>query len=265
MTALPRSLAFGCWIVLAAACGNETAGPDDMNPLVTADLALVAADGAAEDLDLMREPVFFSALPGFAPGHGDFRPVNCPFDSGTGRLICPVITHGGVTIERSYAFWDAADAVQQTFDPLTTARANVRTALEGTRTLPDWDATVARERDMTATGLEGTETVRTWNGSGSSQLTRSRHTDGAERSYDLACTLLVEDVVVPVPGGTALWPLSGTITRQCTVTFVGGRRDGQTVSRTAVITFNGTGSATLAVDGRLFDLDLALRRPVPRP
>jgi hypothetical protein len=265
MTALPRPLAVACWVVLAAGCGTETAGPDDANPLVTADLALVAADGAAEDLELMREPVFFPAMPGPAPGHGDFRPVNCPFDSGAGRLICPVITHEGVTIERSYAFWDAGDAVQQTFDPLTTARANVRTAIEGTRTLPDWEATVERERDMTATGLEGTETLRTWNGTGSAHLTRSRHTNGPERSYDLACTILVEDVVVPVPGGSAIWPLSGTITRQCTVTFVGGRRDGQTSSRTAVITFNGTGSVTLAVGGRIFDLDLTLRRPVGRP
>ena len=265
MRTLIRCGALGCAVILGA-CNSDTSGPDALTPLINADIALVAADATAEDVDVMREPVFFTAMPGFAPGQGDFRPANCPFNAATGRLECPVITHGDVTITRSYAIWDAANAVQQAFDALTTAKANIQSAIEGSRTLPNWEATIERERDMTATGLAGTETQRTWNGTGSTHVTRSRHTDnGPERSYDLECSLTASDVVVPVPNGADAWPLSGTITRQCTVTFVGGPRDGQTVTRAVVVTFNGTQNVTLTVGDKTFDLDLKNRHRGARP
>ncbi|MGH7560482.1 MAG: hypothetical protein ACRENB_05620 [Gemmatimonadales bacterium] len=258
--------ALACAIALGA-CSDDLAGPDGLTPLLNADVAQFAADAAGEDLDIMREPVFFMQLPAFggggpafAPGFGDLRPVNCPFNAATGRLECPVISNEHVTITRSYAFWDAANAVQQQYDAQTTAKANTRTDIEGDRSNDDWSASIERHRDMTATGLAGAETQRTWNGSGSSEVARSRHTESGEtRSYELSCTLEVDDVVVPV-GGQNHWPLSGTITRSCAVTFEGGPRDGQTVERTAVITFNGTQIATLTIGDKTFEVDLANRR-----
>jgi len=49
------------------------------------------------------------------------------------------------------------------------------------------------------------------------------------------------------------------------VTFTGGPRDGQTVERTLVVTFNGSQTATLTVGGKSFDIDLKLRRRFQRP
>ena len=265
MRALIRCGTLICAIMLGA-CNGDNTGPDAATPLLDADIAQVAADATAEDVDVMREPVFFMGLPGFVPGTGDFRPANCPFQAASGKLICPTVTQGGVTIERSYAFWDAANAVQQAYDALSTAKANIQSSLTGSRTGLGWEASIERHRDMTATGLAGAETQRTWNGTGSSSISRSRHREGGpERSYDLECTLTVANVVVPVPHGEDGWPLSGTITRQCTVTFVGGRRDGQTVTRTVVVTFNGTQQVTLTVGDKVFDLDLRLRRRAARP
>jgi hypothetical protein len=265
MRALMRCGALICAIGLGA-CNSDNTGPDAATPLLDADIAQVAADATAEDVEVMREPVFFMAQAGFVPGTGDFRPANCPFDAASGTLVCPTITQGGVTIERSYTFWDAANLVQQAYDAITTARANLQSSLTGSRSGLNWDASIGRERDMTATGLAGAETQRTWNGTGSSHISRSRHRDGGpERSYDLECTLSVADVVVPVPHGEDVWPLSGTVTRQCTVTFVGGRRDGQTVTRTIVVTFNGTQHVILTVGDKVFDLDLKLRRRAARP
>lgn len=265
MRTLIRYGALTCAIVLGA-CSSDTSGPDGATPLLNADIARVTADATAEDVDVMREPVFFTAMPGFAPGQGDFRPANCPFNAGNNRLVCPPITNGNVTITRSYMFWAAGDVIQQAYDALTTAKANIQSSIVGSRTLPNWEATIERQRDMTATGLAGTETQRTWNGTGSSHVTRSKHTDnGPERSYDLVCSVTVANVVVPVPNGADAWPLSGTITRQCTVTFVGGPRDGQTADRTAVVTFNGTQTATLTVGDKTFDLDLKTRNRGPRP
>ncbi len=265
MRTLIRCGVLTCAVALGA-CGTE---PNLATPQLDADVALVVADNTGEDVDIMREPVFFSSMAGFGPiasppaigpGFGEFRPANCPFNATTNRLECPTITRGNLTITRSYAFWDAANAVQQAFDALTTAKANIKTTVDGERTLPNWSATVHRSRDFTATGLAGEETQRTWNGTGESEVNHSRHTEnGPERSYNIACDLTVTNVVVPVPHGEDSWPLSGSITRHCTVTFVGGPRDGQTVEKTATITFNGTQTVTVTIGGKTFDIDLRSR------
>ncbi len=262
MKSLMRYGAVVCALGLGA-CGDGATGPADTTPLLNADLAQVVADEAGQDVEIMREPVTFTTMGGFAPpalGLGDLRPLNCTYNAQTGRVVCPPITRD-ITIERSYAFYDAANAPMPDYDPLLTASVNIRTHLEGERTQPNWSASVERDRDMTATGLLGLETQRTWNGTGSSEVRHSRHTEnGPNRTYEASCTVEVDDVVVPVPRGDEPWPLSGTVTRSCTVTFVGGPRDGQTVTRTGVLTFNGTQFATLTLGGETYQIDLRNRR-----
>ncbi len=265
MKSLIRYGALTCAVMLGA-CSDGTTDPTGTTPLLNADIATMAADAAGEDVDIMREPVEFPVLaPSFAPGNGSLNPANCPFNSANQRLECAlVIRSGGLSVIRSYAFFDAANAVQQAYDALLTARANIITDVEGDRSNDNWSATIDRHRDFDVTGLAGTETQRTWNGTGSSSATRSRHTDdGAERSYDIVCNLTVANVVVPVPNGSDRFPVSGTVTRQCTVTFNGGPRDGQTVVRTAVLTFNGTDMGSMTVGDRTFDVNLRNRHRGP--
>jgi hypothetical protein len=265
MKALIRYGALTCAVILGA-CSDAT-GPDAETPLLNADLALVVADAAGEDVDIMREPVNFQSMsPSFGPGFGDMNPANCVYNPLTQRLACVPVTRRELVITRSYKFWDANNEVQQAYDALLTAKANINTTIVGEHEGESWSASIDRFRDMTVTGLVGTETQRTWNGNGEDHLSRSRHNDGGERTYTIVCTLQVENVVVPVPNGSGdRFPISGTITRHCTVTFDGGPRDGQTVERTAVITFNGTQTATLTVGGKTFDIDLKMRRRFQRP
>lgn len=268
MKTLIRCGALICAVVLGACSGDSTG--TQATPLLNADVATVVADNTGDDVDIMREPVFFVALPiggpQFGPGTGDLNPTNCPYNASTQRLECPVVTRdGSLTITRSYAFWDANNVVQTAFDAQLTAKANIKTDISGQRTGDNWSGTINRTRDMTVTGLAGTETQRTWNGTGTSDVTRSRHTDsGEERSYEIHCTLTVSNVVVPVPSGdTPRFPLSGTITHQCSITFDGGPRDGQTVTRTATVTFNGTSTATVTVGDKTFTIDLTNRHRGP--
>lgn len=265
MRPLIRYGAVACAVILGA-CSDGSTEANLATPLLNADIATMAADAASEDVDIMREPVQFTILaPAFAPGNGDLNPANCPYNPATQRLVCAlVIRNGSLSVTRSYAFFDAANAVQQAYDALLTARANIITDVEGSHSGSSWSATIDRHREFNVTGLAGTETQRTWNGNGTSSATRSRHTDdGAERSYDIDCTLTVTNVVVPVPNGSDRFPVSGTITRQCTVTFDGGPRDGQTVTRTAVVTFNGSDTATMTVGDRTFDVNLRTRHRGP--
>lgn len=258
--------ALTCAVILGA-CTKDTTGPDTATPLLTADVAVVTADAAGEDVDIMREPVGFPSLaPELVPGGGDLNPANCTYNTTTQRVVCPPFTRdNGLVVNRSYMFFDANNVVQQAFDALLTAKANVQSHIAGVKTVGHWSATIDRLRDMTVTGLAGDEAQRTWNGTGTSTATRSRHTDDGDRSYDVSCTLSVVDVVVPVEHGADRFPLSGTITRVCTITFTQGPRNGQTVTRTAVVTFNGTQTATLTIGDKTFDIDLKSRTRTPRP
>jgi hypothetical protein len=273
MRTLIRFGALTCAAVLGACSGDATSTSIDQQiPSLASDLALVAANGTAEDVGIMLEPVSFTAMPFFATASfdgpvlslaGNFRPANCPFDATSGRLVCPTITHYGITINRSYAFWDASNAVQQAYDTITTAKGNVQTSIVGTRTGDEWSATVDRGKDLTATGLAGAETQRTWNGTGHDKVNRSRVTEAGEtRTYDIDCSVTVSDVVVPVPPA---FPLSGSITRTCTITIVGGPRDGTTIQRTVVVTFNGNSTATLTIGDKTFTVDLTTGRRFQRP
>jgi hypothetical protein len=266
MKTLIRYGVLTCAVILGA-CSKDATGPDAQTPLLTADLAVVAADAAGEDVDIMREPVVFPSMaPSFVPGNGDLNPANCTYNSGTQRLVCPPHTRENtLVVTRSYMFWDALNVVQQAYDALLTAKANVQTRIQGTKTGDHWTATIDRSRDLTVTGLLGDETQRTWNGTGTSSATRSRHTEGGDRSYDISCALTVSNVVVPVERGDERFPLSGTITRVCTITFDGGPRDGQTVTRTMVVTFTGNQTATLAIGEKTFDIDLKSRHRTARP
>src|SRR4026209_1822260 len=184
MRSLIRCGAANCAVVRGA-CSKATPGPQ-APALLNADVATVVADNTGDDVDIMREPVFFVAMPIGAgpvlgPGTGDLSPANCTYNSTTQRIECPVVTRSGsLTVTRSYAFWDANDVPQNHYDALLTAKANVLTHIQGARSGEFWSGSIDRTRDMTVTGLLGTETERTWNGTGTSSVTRSRHTESGE-------------------------------------------------------------------------------------
>lgn len=250
-----RTLSAAALAALAlAACGDSTAPQlTDDSPLLTADVALVAAEAAGHDVEMMFGPsgdvgMGFPLGPQAAPGRG---------------FACQGGSRMGVTLTVTCTFRDAAGNTQTAFDSLTTASVNVKSTLSGSIARESWSATVNRTRDMTVSGLAGVETQRTFNGTGSDSETRSRVSEGgATRSYDMTGSVQVRSVVVPV-GGTNRWPLSGSITRQTTVKFTGGDRDGQTATRSSTITFNGTQFATLTVGDKTFEVDLAKRKAGP--
>lgn len=267
MRTLIRCGALASALVLGACSGDPTGS--QATPLLNADIATVIADNTGDDVDMMREPVFFATMPlggpALGPGTGDFNPLGCSYNATTQRIECPDVTRATtLTITRSYAFWDENNVPMDHYDALLTAKANIQTHIEGERSGDFWSGSIERDRDMTVTGLLGIETQRTWNGTGSSEVSHSRHNEaGEERTYEISCDLTVVDVVVPVPSGTPRFPLSGTITHRCIITFTGGPRDGQTVERTAVVTFNGSAIATVTVGDRTFDINLATRRRGP--
>ena len=249
---------------LLAACSDSSAPPGDPTDQLTADLAVVAADAAYEDVGTIymyqRE---LGAAVGDIGRLGLFTDRACPYDATSQRFVCPTVTRDHLTLTRSYAFADATDAAQSAYDPVTTASANFKSSLTGTVSRDDWTGTIERLRDFTVSGLAGNETQHTVNGEGSNTNGRSQHTDRGTRSYEMSDVATFANVVVPFPRTRGAWPLSGTITRVITVTFESDRGT-QTRERTATLTFNGTRFARLVIGDHTFVLDLATGR-IGRP
>lgn len=259
-------------VLIAAACSSDSStsslsATDDV--FITSDVANAAADGVSEDVEIMAGMSGDLASPAgaFLEGPGDFRPnlTGCTFAAGT--FTCQPMTRNGLTLTRTVTFFDASAHTEAAYDPALTASIHVVSDVAGSPTHGPWSATVARHRDFTFSGLAGTETSRTVNGSGTDTETQSRvaHNDST-RSYTLAGTVTVTNVVMPVrttDGGNG-WPTSGTITRTYSVTPATGPHAGTTVTRTATVTFNGTSTPTVTVNGSNFTIDLGGHTAGPR-
>ena len=238
-----RASAVGALALLAACSStdpNTAATPD-----VTMDVATVATEMGAQDVEMMQGP-------GGALGFGG--------PGGLGRFHCEPANRDGLTVVRTCTYKDADGLTQAAYDTSTTASVTVHTEISGAIDRGRWSATMNRKSDLVVSGLAGANTTMTWNGSGAGTSTRVKTSDSSEtRQYDMTYSGTITNVVIPVPRTATSWPLSGIIARDVTVKFVGGPRDGTTVQRSTTLEFNGTQFATLTVNGETFQVDLARR------
>lgn len=244
-----RWSAVGVLAVLAACSSsdpNSAAGPNSLaNQNVTMDVAMVATELGAQDVEAMHGP-------GGGFGFG-LRPD-------LGRFSCDSLVREGLTVVRTCTYTDSDGVTQDAYDSSTTATVTVHTEISGAFGRDRWSATMNRTSDLVVSGLAGANTTMTWNGTSSGAASRVRQVDSAEtREYDMTFSGSITDVVIPVPPTDSSWPLSGVIARDVSVTFIGGPRDGTTVTRSTTLEFNGTQYATLTVNGETFQVDLARR------
>jgi hypothetical protein len=257
---------------LLAACSDSTA-PAESDPTisaqVTADVAAQAGDAAAEDVAILRVNGGAFGLPTLDQERFE-RWSSCPFVEATGWFTCADRVRGPWTSTRRYQFRDAQGRAQTAYDAVATAAATFDWTVRGTFDRSRWEGSSERRRSVTFSGLAGAETQVTIDGTGTDARNRTRFAQpnasggaaGGERSYEMSATLRIDAVVVPVPRLATGWPTSGTITRTFTGTRTGpgGTR---TVERTAVVTFDGTSTASLVVGGRRFTLDLVTGDATP--
>jgi hypothetical protein len=197
---------------------------------------------------------------GFGPGYGPVGgfdvgpfgfgrlPSTCVFQTSSGRVVCAPETRGGLTINRSYQFKNAAGTVQQAADS-TTDYANVQATVVGTviHGRSNDTSTVNNSSNRTTTGLAHNSTRRTTNGtSAGSETTRGTNTTG---HFVLVRTMgdTTNGVVVPVTAGRPTYPLAGTVIRsmKATITYDGGTPT--TSTRREVITYDGSDTAKIVI------------------
>ncbi len=270
-----RLIAAGLFIV-AAACSStdmttsDTTAASDL--VVTSDVAADAADGFAEDVDVMTgmdgrignisadvRGAFFLSLGGWRPGL-----TGCTFVGGV--FTCPDTLRNGLNVSRVVTLKDAAGDTESVYDSLLTASINIIADISGDRPHGPWSATVARHREINITGLAGIETTRAVNGTGNETVSQSRVTrNDSTRSYTIVGSSVITNVVMPVrssDGGNG-WPISGSITRTLTITLTSGPNAGKTETRTITLTFDGTSTPTASVNGRQFTIDCVNHTAAP--
>jgi hypothetical protein len=258
-----RLLAGASALIVATACSDSTAPNSRVSDNeATADLAITAGDAIATDVGLLiageADGMTFTTA---AQRGGAALAATTGCSLVDGRRVCTATNEGGMTITRSFAFYDATGTIQSAFDPATTASINFQMSLSGTLTRPHVTATITRQRNMTLSGLAGAETQRTWNGTGAGTENSTATGDRGTRTYAGVAKDTTTNVVFSLPRSEHPFPESGTVVHRidATATFEGAQSGSRTISRRAVVTFNGTANVPLQVGNRSCMLNLTTK------
>lgn len=247
-----RVLVAALALAVAAGACQDTTGPDPVSDDVLLQAAVVAADATLEDITLLSLPFGFGLEASFGQGGQGMGPGMPGGHRGIG---------GTFSGSREIHFYDADGVEMDAYDALLTERIETTLEIAGEVERSGWSASVARNRHMIISGLAGENTTRVLNGTGSEEISRSRLLDdGTVRSADMSGSFSYDNVVVPTPDQEVKYPLSGTISRDMTVTVVNGPNGDETRSVTVVITFDGSATATGTVNGETFEIDLSARQ-----
>lgn len=236
------------------ACNSDRAyAPRDTvltDQQVSRDVAVSEGDAAAADLASLANSAdlvggSFSIQAGI-PRNGSFdlrssSAANCAYAGG--RWTCAPVMENGLTIVRSYAFFDNAGHPQQMRDDLTTASVNFHLSMNGNVSRDaTFSGVVHRTRDITVSGLLGKETASRWDGFGASADTATHRSALTTRTYSGKSIDSLKAVVFAQPRIAPSYPLSGMMVRSVAylVTSTGRGTERRSVNRRVVITYNGT-------------------------
>jgi hypothetical protein len=189
---------------------------------------------------------------GFGPGLGrgpfdDFDDSStCPFTAG--RVECAPVTRGGLTINRSFSFLDAAGVVEQAFDATKTNTVNVKNSVTGTVTHHSTaTSTVNSSSDFTVVGLASGSTQRKVNGKSAGTETTTGTKDGVAFTVARTAGDTTTDLVIPIQSGVQTYPTGGTVIRSMQATVTPAGSAASTSSRREVITYDGSATAKVVI------------------
>src|ERR1700694_1209646 len=172
----------------------------------------------------------------------------CAFSTTTNRNDCATVTHGGLTINRSFSFLDLAGKVEQAFDPAKTNTVNVTSTVTGTVTHHSTaTSTINSSSNFTVGGLASGSTQRTVDGtaSGTEKTTGTR--DGVAFTVDRTADDKTSGLVIPIQNGRPTYPTAGMVTRSMTATVTKAGSPASTSSRSEVITYAGSATAQVKI------------------
>jgi hypothetical protein len=249
----------------AVACSSDLAGPPALDDAqINADVATTSGDAVASQVagftdDVTAAGSFTIVSPSYnvnvtgngTSGQPSFAAVapNCSYTAP--RYTCTATTEQGLTVTRSFAFYDANGGSLQTFDSTKVESVNFQAQVDGSfqRDIV-WTAGVHRNRNLTVSGLISLKPQRKWNGVGAGADTVSHI--GLDGIRTLAGTAhdTVTNVLMPGKAAPSQIPLSGTVVvaTDYTASLQGATGTAsKQVTRRVVVTFDGTVTPQLKV------------------
>ena len=260
LTAAAMFLAAG-----AVACSSDLTGPPALDDAqINADVAATSGDAVASQVagftdDVTAAGSFTMVSPSYnvnvtgngtsgQPSFGAVAP-NCSYTAP--RYTCTATTEQGLTVTRSFAFYDANGGSLQTFDSTKVESVNFQAQVDGSfqRDIV-WTAGVHRNHNLTVSGLISLKPQRKWNGVGSGADTVSHI--GLDGIRTLAGTAhdTVTNVLMPGKAAPSQVPLSGTVVvaTDYTASLQGATGTAsKQVTRRVVVTFDGTVTPKLQI------------------
>jgi hypothetical protein len=233
---------------LVAGCHSDSPSGPATQQQNTIDLATIFSEMAVGRVNSVPGASSIIAVPSIA-GVPVLAPAGCPYSASTQSFICPTVTSGGLTWDISYFLYDAAGHAQSQADAGTTAAVRTVVDTKGTTSPPPANgisATVvlSDHSDLTMSGLLTTTHKLNGNGTSHYDMTLS---GAASLHAVIDMTTATNNVVLPVQSDatTPAWPSSGTITTDTKSVTTIGNVGAVTTTSHAVITFNGTSTATI--------------------
>ncbi|MGE5102398.1 MAG: hypothetical protein ACM3SX_20625 [Deltaproteobacteria bacterium] len=239
-----RSLIATASVALVAGCGSDSPS----SPSRTLDLSAVLSQMSLGRVSSVPGASAVISLPATA-GVPTIVPSACTYSPTLQGFACPTTSSGGLTFDIAYFLYDAAGHTQSQADANTTASVRTVVDAKGTVTLPQSSGltgtvVVADHNDMTMSGL--LTTMHTLNGTGTSHYDLTLTGNPSLHSV-IDMTTVTKDLTFAnqSDGTSPAWPSSGTITTDSKNATALGTLGAVTTSSHAVITFNGTSTATI--------------------
>ena len=247
------------------ACSTDLAGPPALNDAqIDADVATMSGETVASDVAGFGDNVaaagsFTMIAPNYsvtAPGYNSasqpsFGAISPTCNYAAGRYSCSATTEQGLSVTRSFAFYNAQGQTVQNWDATVVESVNFQAQIDGTFSKDlVWNATVHRTANLTVSGLISLAPQRLWNGTGTGTESISHIGLDGVRSLAGTSSLAIANVLMPAKDAASQNPLSGTITMdvQYTASLEGATGTvSKDVSRHVVVTFNGSASPALQI------------------
>ena len=211
---------------------------------------------------------FYGGKGNWGPGRGhkpfdSTATATCAFVASSGRVVCDPVTKRGLTITRSFQYRNAAGAVQQARDSVTTSSVNTQTTVAGTLVRRDSSTSVVSHKsERTTTGVAKGTTQITVDATASGTET----TTGTSEQGSFTSVRTVGDtasgIVVPIQDGRPTYPTAGSVVRNMTITITVQGQSPASSTRREVVTYDGSATAKVVItqDGTARSCTLPLPR-----
>ena len=245
----------------ALACSADLVGPPALDDAqIDADIAATSGDAVASQITSFGDNVaaagsFSMVAPSYSVSAGSngarLNGISPTCTYASGRYSCAATTEQGLSVSRSFAFYNAQGQTVQNWDAAVVESVNFQAQVDGHFTQGIvWTAGVHRSANVTVSGLISHAPQRTWNGTGTGNDTLTHVGLDGIRSLAGSSEVSVVNVVMPAKDAASQTPLSGSISVAVhyTASLQGATGSvSKDVTRQVTVTFNGTNSPTLQI------------------